>query len=69
MSKKYDDSNSNNIWNEMSYNRYKNRKNEYYTEKDNHKNNLNLNLYEDYYKESTFSVEDLFYINDDYEDN
>lgn len=58
---KYDEPNSNNMWNEMSYNRYKNRKNEYYTEKDNYKNNLNL--YEDYYSENTFSVEDLFYIN------
>jgi len=55
--------NSNNSWNEMSYNRYKNRKNEYYTEKDNYK--YKLNLYEDYYKNSTFSVEDLFYIDDD----
>lgn len=61
MANKYDEFNSNNIWNEMSYNRYKNRKNEYYTEKDNHKNNFSL--YEDYYGESTFSVEDLFYIN------
>lgn len=56
--------NSNNVWNEMSYNRYKNRKNEYYTEKDNNKNNLYS--YEDYYSDNTFSVEDLFYI--DYEE-
>lgn len=58
-------SNSNNSWNEMSYNRYKNRKNEYYTEKDKFKYNNKYNLYEDYYNESTFSVEDLFYINND----
>ena len=54
---------SGNSWNEMSYNRYKNRKNEYYTEKDEYKNKLHI--YEDYYNDSTFSVEDLFYINDD----
>lgn len=57
-------------WNEMSYNRYKNRKSEEYNYNDEYKYLKEINdlydNYEDYYKENTFSVEDLFYL--DYEE-
>ena len=47
----------NNKWNELSYNKYRNRNNELWNESDVLKEKKE---YEDYYNDSIFSVEDLF---------
>ena len=47
----------NNKWNELSYNKYRNRNNELWNESDVLKEKKE---YEDYYNDSTFPVEDLF---------
>ena len=44
------------IWEEMSYNKYKNRNDEQFR----FEYKLCYGLYEDLYKENTFSVEDAF---------
>lgn len=57
--------NGTDVWNEMSYRRYANRKNELWNEQDDCKNKILSIDYDTLYKEHTFSVEDLFYFDYD----
>lgn len=60
-------------WNEMSYYKYRkdrNRRDEEYNKEDEYRDNMNKIYmdYDSYYNQNTFSVDNLFNLDDYYED-
>lgn len=50
-------------WNEMSYHRYSNRKNELWNQRD--ENKYQYHSYKDWYADNTNGVDEMFYYNDE----